>query len=140
MGGGANGLGSVFRVTTNGTFSTIVSFGGTNGMFPSSALVADGNGAFYGTTLQGGANSFGTLFHVNTSGELTTVFSFETNGPDPNGLFVGVDGAIYGLSEQQLNPGFTDRRFAFSVFRLSANHVVPVAEFTMTNTLNGPLI
>jgi uncharacterized repeat protein (TIGR03803 family) len=74
--GGANGLGTVFKVIPNGTSSTesvIYSFaGGTlDGATPLAGLTLDSTtGNFYGTTKVGGANGFGTVFKLSppTSG------------------------------------------------------------------------
>ena len=48
----ANGqwYGTVFKVTTNGTLTTLVSFNGTNGANPNAALTLGNDGNFYGTT------------------------------------------------------------------------------------------
>src|SRR5262249_10919240 len=76
--GGANiNSGTVFRFSTNGTITTLVSFGGTNGAFPQCQLVMDANGNFYGTAPEGGLNFAGTVFRVATNGALTTIASFD---------------------------------------------------------------
>ncbi|MDE3066976.1 MAG: hypothetical protein KGJ60_05420, partial [Verrucomicrobiota bacterium] len=128
-GAGTNGLGSVFRVTANGTFTTIVSFDGTNGAMPSRTLVADGDSAFYGTTLRGGTNDFGTIFRVTDDGALTTLMAFETNRPSPSGLFHGNDGALYGNYSSVPDPGVTNE----TIFRFCSNQLTVVTSFTVTN-------
>ena len=45
----ASGFGTIFRISTNGTFATLVSLNSTNGN-PTSALVQGNNGNFYGVT------------------------------------------------------------------------------------------
>ena len=55
-GGGSNNLGTVFKVTTNGVLTTLVSFSGTNGAGPN-GLVLHSDGSFYGTTGFGGAGA-----------------------------------------------------------------------------------
>jgi len=56
--GGANGGGTVFRVTPSGALTTLYSFcsqsGCTDGTNPLAALIQATNGAFYGTTEWGG--------------------------------------------------------------------------------------
>ena len=141
LGGGAQGLGSVFRVTTNGTFTTLVSFDGTNGAMPSRTLVADGDGGFYGTTLHGGTNDFGTIFRVTQEGALTNLAAFESNRPSITGLFHGNDGALYGTSYQPLNSGLTNAPiFAFSIFSVSSNRLTEAASFSTTNHLHAQMI
>src|SRR5436190_6392968 len=71
--GGSNGLGSVFRVTTNGVLTPLASFADTNGDTPQADLVLGNDGAFYGTTSFGGSDSVGSVFRVTTNGVLTTV-------------------------------------------------------------------
>ena len=41
----------MFKVTTNGTLTTLVSFNGTNGANPGAALTLGTDGNFYGTTV-----------------------------------------------------------------------------------------
>jgi uncharacterized repeat protein (TIGR03803 family) len=59
-GGGANGGGTVFKITPSGTLTTLYSFcsqsGCTDGETPTRGLVQATNGDFYGTTELGGAN------------------------------------------------------------------------------------
>ena len=70
------GYGTVFKVTTNGTLTTLVSFNGTNGANPYAALTLGNDGNFYGTTSEGGSSGYGTVFKVTTNGTLTTLVSF----------------------------------------------------------------
>jgi uncharacterized repeat protein (TIGR03803 family) len=64
-GGGANGNGTFFEITTSGTFTVLYSFGSaaTDGSIPS-ALVQGSDGNFYGAASAGGANSAGTIFKL----------------------------------------------------------------------------
>jgi uncharacterized repeat protein (TIGR03803 family) len=63
--GGANGLGTVFAVNTNGTgFANLYSFGvGNSGYNPVGGLILSGN-TLYGTTMNGGVNGHGTVFSI----------------------------------------------------------------------------
>src|SRR5665213_857855 len=99
--GGTNGgYGTVFKVTTNGLLTSMVSFAHTNGAFLYSGLTMGNDGNFYGTTFFGSIYSFGTVFKVTTNGELTTLVSFNnTNGVNPiAGLTMGNDGNFYGTT------------------------------------------
>src|SRR5262249_56035959 len=60
----SSGLGTVFRITTNGVFTSLVTFQGTNGANPFASLVMGNDGNLYGTTFQGGTGGGGTIFRV----------------------------------------------------------------------------
>jgi len=94
----------VFRVSTNGAITDLVSFAGGNGAYPIAALILGSNGVFYGTTSGLGFNEpvgNGTVFRVTTNGVLTTFWAFNgTDGTAPSGpLLQGNDGALYGTTQ-----------------------------------------
>jgi uncharacterized repeat protein (TIGR03803 family) len=103
--GGANGAGTVFKISPGGTLTTLYSFcslsGCVDGADPTS-LVQATNGDFYGTTASGGASGNGTVFKITTSGTLTTLHSFAgypTDGSDPEaGLVQATNGDLYGTT------------------------------------------
>jgi len=102
--GGANGLGTIFKITPTGSLTTLVSFTGTTGAFlgsnPHGVLALDSDGNIYGTTGSGGTSNFGTAFKLTPSGAFTTLVSFTgTNGSDPRGVILGSDGNLYGVTE-----------------------------------------
>jgi uncharacterized repeat protein (TIGR03803 family) len=101
--GGPADAGTVFRVTTNGDFSSLFSFDGTNGADPEAALVEAPDAKFYGTTYTGSTNSIttnGTIFRITSGGVFETVAVFDyTNGPGPVGsLALASDGNFYGTT------------------------------------------
>jgi len=81
--------GTVFKVTTGGTLTTLYTFcegGGPclHGAQPNAGLTQSGSGEFYGTTMNGGANNDGTVFTIDSIGNLSTVHSFGgTDGAEP---------------------------------------------------------
>lgn len=103
--GGANcissgGCGSVFKMTPNGTLTTLYSFCAQNncpdGNNPR-ALIQATNGDFYGTTKSGGANGAGTIFQVAPNGAVRAVYSFPT-GSESGSVMQAADGNFYGTT------------------------------------------
>jgi uncharacterized repeat protein (TIGR03803 family) len=120
--GGANGAGTVFKISPSGTLTTLYSFcpqsGCTDGALPYAGLLQAPNGDFYGTTAYGGASacSFalgcGTVFKVSPSGTLTTLYRFCArsgcaDGYYPNaGLVQATNGDLYGTTYELGANGF----------------------------------
>jgi uncharacterized repeat protein (TIGR03803 family) len=104
---GANGFGTIFKLTTNGTLSVLYSFGSVTNWDGSAqdgaqanGLLLGNDGNFYGTTASGGYNGDGTVFRLTPKGELTTLAFFDgTNGANPEAaLVLGNDGHYYGTT------------------------------------------
>ena len=104
LGGGANGYGTVFKITAAGTLATLHSFDMTDGESPYAGLVQATNGNFYGTTGAGGSgeDNFGTVFEITPAGVLTTLHSFDiADGELPyGGLVQATNGTLYGTTSQ----------------------------------------
>jgi uncharacterized repeat protein (TIGR03803 family) len=104
---GLIGFGTLFRVDTNGSFSLLHWFHGTNGANPTAPLLQDKDGSFFGTTMYGGAYNLGTVWKLSPGGAFTVLASFDsTNGAKPGfGLARGTDGSFYGVTlEGGTNP------------------------------------
>ena len=112
--GGTSGRGTVFKITTSGTLTTLHTFSGSDGRNPQGGLVQATDGNFYGTTNGGGANSNGTFFKITSGGTLTTLHSFDgTDGNLPSsGVIQGADGNFYGTT---YNGGANSRGTIFKV-------------------------
>jgi uncharacterized repeat protein (TIGR03803 family) len=113
------GYGTVFRVTTNGLLTSLVSFNVTNGANPPAGLVQGNDGNLYGLTYAGGTNgSGGVAFCMSPAGILKVLHSFGgTDGWDNGirkdhqlqqwqgcgmplaGLILGKDGNFYGTTQ-----------------------------------------
>jgi len=63
--GGAFQRGTVFRMSTNGVLTTLVSFGPNDGSAPAAGLVEAADGSFYGATMFGGEYEQGTIFRLS---------------------------------------------------------------------------
>ena len=58
--------GPCFRLSPDGTFSTVYSFNGTNdGVRPHTELVQAADGNFYGVTSEGGSHRSGNIFRLS---------------------------------------------------------------------------
>jgi uncharacterized repeat protein (TIGR03803 family) len=84
------------------TFNTLVQFDGADGSEPDMmSLIQGSDGNFYGTTSEGGLQNVGTIFNVTSEGALNTLYSFCAQNGCPggaNGLIMGADGSLYGVT------------------------------------------
>jgi len=104
--GGANGLGVAFKLTPEGAYTVLHSFGGADGSYPDAGLVLASDGNFYGATSSGGSTSCvgygsgcGAVFRMTSAGTVTTLHSFDgTDGWGPEALVQGTDGSLYGTT------------------------------------------
>jgi uncharacterized repeat protein (TIGR03803 family) len=105
---GANGGGTLFKISQSGTLTTLYSFCSqadcADGETPYDGLVQGTDGNFYGTTSQGAVNNGGTVFKVTPGGTLTTLYSFcsQANCADGSrpigGLIQATSGLLYGTT------------------------------------------
>jgi uncharacterized repeat protein (TIGR03803 family) len=108
-GGGTYDAGTVFKLDMSGNETILHSFSGTNGdgSYPLAALVLDGRGNLYGTTIAGGDTSCdapsgcGMVFKLDTNGNETVLHSF-SGGADGSfpyaGLVLDGQGNLYGTT------------------------------------------
>jgi uncharacterized repeat protein (TIGR03803 family) len=105
--GGFLGVGTVFRINTDGTcftnlhsFTGIYSSGNSEGGVPEGSLVLSGN-TLCGTTASGGGSGVGTVFRINTDGTcFTNLYNFvgPGDGADPVGGLVASGNTLYGTT------------------------------------------
>jgi uncharacterized repeat protein (TIGR03803 family) len=113
--GGTSDDGTVYKMTPEGTVTTIYNFCSEtdcrDGSEPLAGLALGSDGNFYGTTSAGGENYYGecgtgcgTVFKITPSGTLTTLYTFCSessclDGLSPaGGLVLGSDGNFYGTT------------------------------------------
>uniref|UniRef100_UPI0025DB4527 beta strand repeat-containing protein n=1 Tax=Nevskia sp. TaxID=1929292 RepID=UPI0025DB4527 len=115
-----NGGGTVFRVTSTGSFATLHSFAGDTGLQggrPQGALALGDDSNLYGTTTVGGQPdpsrgrvALGTIFRITPAGGFTSLYTFLSDPFSPGftpavtgtnpvaGLTRGGDGNFYGVT------------------------------------------
>lgn len=113
-GGEYGGGGTVFKITLDGTYTLLHSFGGSadDGIVPVGGLIQATDGDFYGVTSSGGANhcvqvpqdggNCGTVFKMTPAGATTILYSFGasiSDGVTPLASLVQAnDGNFYGTT------------------------------------------
>jgi uncharacterized repeat protein (TIGR03803 family) len=117
-GGGSNQLtgGTIFRLTTKGTLTTLYSFCAeancADGQEPIYLAQGAGGANFYGATFRGGPSAIcpggcGTLFEITSTGTLTSLHSFDrSDGDMAYGLTQATNGTFYGTTSR--GGGYTD--------------------------------
>lgn len=109
--GGTSNQGSVFKVTSGGTLTTIRNLAAAVGSFPRAGLVLGSDGDLYGATEFGGSSGSGTLFKISTAAgnAFTTLVHFNgTNGAKPQAAPIeGSDGNFYGTTPYSSGLGGT---------------------------------
>jgi len=125
--------GTVFKMTPDGTLTTLVSFSqySNAGSAAWAELLQGSDGNYYGTTSQGGTEGYGTIFKINLSQKtFATLVSFNTtNGSTPQaGLLQGKDGNFYGTTSEGGTGDYG------TVFRITpAGTLTTLASFTGNN-------
>jgi uncharacterized repeat protein (TIGR03803 family) len=132
---GAKNVGSVFKISTAGTWTNIYDFCPgttcTDGSYPMGGVTLGFDGNLHGTTQAGGTGNAGTVFKVTPTGTLTTLHSF-VNGTDDSvpvyPTLQGQDGNTYGVSIGQYNGQYG------AFFKLTASGAFTVLhDFTYTD-------
>ena len=116
--GGSSGVGTVYKVNSDGTgFTNLYEFKGLNdGAYPS-GLVASGN-TIFGSASSGGPSGYGTLFKINNDGSgFTNFYRFSgSNGESGPGRLILSSDTLYGIDAG------TNSAIG-AVFKISANGV-----------------
>jgi len=109
-GGGTNGYGVVFKMTTGLAVSFPYSFtGGVDGADPQTGLTQGPDGNFYGTSYEGGANALGCIYKMTPTGALVPIYAFTgaADGEYPYAdLVLGRDGKLYGTTLEAGQDGY----------------------------------
>lgn len=102
--GGTYTGGTVFKITSTGTLTTLYNFCSqsncSDGAYPEAALIQAANGDLYGSTTSYGPNFYGTIFKMTLDGVLSTVHAFSlSDGASPVGVIQATNGNFYGTTE-----------------------------------------
>jgi uncharacterized repeat protein (TIGR03803 family) len=102
--GGANNLGTIFKINVNGTgFKLLHAFAGgaSDGASPFDSMIVVGS-VLYGMTFAGGLNDLGTIFKINPNGtgfKLLHAFAGgTTDGAEPYGALKYSGANLYGMT------------------------------------------
>jgi uncharacterized repeat protein (TIGR03803 family) len=105
--GGANDLGSIFKVAKTGEETVLYNFtGGSDGCFPEGGVIRDAAGNLYGVAFQGGVgfcnSGYGVVYKLDTAGTLTVLHSFGGgDGAYPASvLLFDKAGILYGTTQE----------------------------------------
>lgn len=106
--GGTYGGGTVFKINSSGSLTTLYDFcalsGCADGQYLYAGLTLAANGKFYGLTQGGGTAGYGTVFSITPAGVMTTVYNLcsQSNCADGGysygGLFQSTNGAFFGTT------------------------------------------
>jgi uncharacterized repeat protein (TIGR03803 family) len=148
--GGASGFGTVFEVPYNsstrtyGSLATLAAFNDLNGSGPEAALIEDGGGDLFGTTVVDGPAGYGTVFELpyNSSthayGAITTVAALDrTDGQSVASLVQDSSGDLVGTT---VYGGASSDGVVFEVpYNSSTQTFGSVTTFVTFNGSNGSL-
>lgn len=130
--GGSVGLGTIFKITTGGTFTTLYSFQIADGFTRQARLTTGPDGNLYGTSRDGGTADLGTIYRITTNGVYSKLLSFQgTNGAVPLAeLTIGPDKQLYGTTQLGGNAS------SGTIFKVTTNGVLTTL-FSFPSSVNG---
>ena len=151
---GGIGYGTIFRMSTAGTVTTLYSFDySTTGYYPAGGLFRDADGTFYGATEYGGVNSYGVVYKMtiaivggNPVATVTPYYSFKgSNSTTPalsepgypyfGELIKGSDGNLYGTT---LYGGVNNNGAVYSLSIVSSGSPTLTLVYSFNSALSGP--
>jgi uncharacterized repeat protein (TIGR03803 family) len=139
--GGANGCGSIVKLTLSGVLKQVHSFScqkNGGGSYPFAALIQGADGNYYGTTTGGGTGTYGVLFRLGSGFGETVLHDFSSTGArDPQaGLMQATDGNLYGVS---INSGNLNGSILYS-FNPSTSAYSELYLFSGVGFFSAPLM
>ena len=138
IGGGTNSVpfgsdGTVFRISTNGEFTTVAFLDRAFASNPQAGLIESSDGGLYGTCGFGGPRDWGAAFRIGLDGAFSIAASFQWPQLEyPNGLLEGNNGLLYTTGYW----GGTNGGYG-SVISIDTNGTIAIlASFGLTNGAN----
>jgi|SRR5579872_931018 len=138
--GGANGMGTIFKMTSARTLITLHSFNGGDGDTPTSGVIFGRDGNLYGMTNGGGTQNAGTVYRITPAGTLTTLYNFCAltdckDGESPwGGLVQGSDGNFYGTTVVGGDPACFEGASCGTVFKITpGGRLTTLHKFVLTD-------
>lgn len=126
--------GTVYKLTPQGTFTSLHTFIGADGAKPTGGLVQGADGSFYGTTAtEGGPGYQGTIFKISSTGDLTTLYSFPVGFAPISPLVQGSNGNFYGDTQRGGGTGCQNNEGCGIIFEIT-----PSGIFTSVASLEEP--
>ena len=114
--GGASGGGTIFKISTTGTFTVLRSLVvATDGGKPAGALFRGTDGSYYGMNNDGGSNLYGTIFKISSTGTYTVLTRLNggiTANQPQESVAQGADFGYYGTT---LTGGINDQGTIFKI-------------------------
>ncbi|HXM59343.1 MAG TPA: choice-of-anchor tandem repeat GloVer-containing protein [Terriglobales bacterium] len=126
-GTGAALFGTAFKITPEGSLTTLHRFGGADGASLDTPLVQATDGNFYSEASSYYDRGPNTIFQMTPAGAVTVLHDFGTGQAERNGLIQSTDGNFYGTTNG------SDRAPYGTAFRLSMG----LGPFVKTQTTAG---
>jgi uncharacterized repeat protein (TIGR03803 family) len=153
-GGGTNGSGTIFSMSTNGDNFTVLHAFATNspsgsldftnadGAIPNSLVLA--GDTLYGTTEQGGTNGYGTIFLLNTNGGgFAILHTFkQADGKNPESILALSGNTLYGTTTSGGSNGLFHTNGYGTIYSMSTDggSFTVLHTFSSGATATGPFL
>jgi len=137
--GGEAGAGTLYRISSSGTFELIHQFNVGDGKAPFAELLLGRDDNLYGVASEGGANGAGTFYRLTPDGIFFLLQSFPTGWNPRAKLVEADDGNFYGPTHADVSRGQFGGLYRASRDGLISN-IYNGSEFEMLGSADTPLV